>query len=134
MANPKPIDALAQTPSALRNVQASSQDNLGACGGNTAEPPDIFVPPPFTPPGAKAGVGALVKSTSTVLTTGVETQMETDKPILSTASEQPHVPLPIPAKIKEYIPPSRADKASIKLWANDMLSGYPDGRATSFEQ
>ncbi len=124
-----PIDALAQTLSALRKVQASSQDNFGPVAGNTSEPPDMFVPPPFTPLGMKASVGALIKSSSTVLTKRVETQMETDEPILSTASERPNVPLPIPVKIRDYIPHSRADKACMKLWANDMLSGYPGGQA-----
>ncbi len=74
------------------------------------------------------GVGALVKIIFTVLSRQ-ETQMETDEPKPSTASERPCVPLP-----KDYISPSRADEAGMKLWANNILSGYPGGHATSFEQ
>ncbi len=134
MANPMPSDALAQIPSACRKVEASSQDNLGAVAGNSAGPPDMFVLPPFTPPGAKASVGALVKCTSTVLMKRVETQMETDEQFSSTSIGRTHVPSPTPAKPKDYVAPSLADEAGMKKWSNDMLSGHPGGCATSFEQ
>ncbi len=44
--NPTLGDALLQNPSALREISRSSQDNLKACADNTAEPPNMFVPPP----------------------------------------------------------------------------------------
>ncbi len=62
MANPTLSDALAQTPSALRNVQASSQDNLGAVVGNTAPPAQMCVLPVITHPGMGAGIGATIKA------------------------------------------------------------------------
>ncbi len=74
-----PSDALAKTLSAGRKVEASSQVNLAAVAGNCAGPPDMHVPPPFTPPGSKASVGVVIKENSTVLKR-VETQMETDEP------------------------------------------------------
>ncbi len=42
--------ALFQTPSALRKVQSSSQNNLVDLAGNTFGPSNFNVPPPFTPP------------------------------------------------------------------------------------
>ncbi len=71
--------ALLQTPSALRKVQSSSQNNLADLAGNTAGPSNFNVPPPFAPPRMKAGIGAVIKSTPQVLKRK-ETQMETDKP------------------------------------------------------
>ncbi len=107
MANPMPSDTLAQTMSAHRKVEPSSQDNLGAIAGNSAGPPDMNVPPPFTPPGSKPGVGAVIRSTSTVLTR-VETQMETNEIFLLTSFGRPHVPPPTPAKPKDYVAPNLA--------------------------
>ncbi len=113
--------------------EASSQDDLAAVTGISAGPPNMHVPPPFIPPGSKAGVGAVIKDTSTVLTR-VETKMETNEQISSTSVGRPRVPLPTPAKPIDYVAPSQADKAGMRRWANDMLSGHPGGRATSFEQ
>ncbi len=114
-------------------MEASSQDNLAAVAGNSAGPPNMNVPPPFAPPGSKAGFGAVIKSTFTVLTC-VETQMETDEQISSTSIRWPHVPHSTSAKPKDYIEPSLADETGMKKWSNDMLSGHPGGRVTFFEQ
>ncbi len=124
-----PSDTLAQTSSVRRKVEASLQDDLAAVAGNSSGPPNMNVPPPFAPLGSKAGVGAVVKSTSTVLTR-METQMETDEQISSTSIGQPHVPPPTPAKPKYYIAPSLADEAGMRKRSNNILSGHPGGCAT----
>ncbi len=51
--NPSLGDAHLQNQSALMVISRSSQDNLKACAGNTAELMNMFVPPPFTPPRLK---------------------------------------------------------------------------------
>lgn len=130
--NPTPGDTLLQTPSALRKVKTSSQNNLAGLEGNTTGLPDLSVPPTITPQGMKAGVGAIVKMDSS----GNETQMETDKPNIQSLAPimRSHVPAPHAAKSKDYILPSQADEAGKKRWKDKMLSGHPGGRATSFEQ
>ncbi len=60
--------------------------------------------------------------------------MKTNEQISSTSVGRPHVPPPTPAKPKDYIAPSLADKTGMKKWSNDMLSGHPSDRATSFEE
>ncbi len=77
MQNPTLEEALEQNPRAKRDIARSSQDNLAACAGNTAELPDMSVPPPFTPLCQKVGEGARNKISCTV-TTQVESPMETD--------------------------------------------------------
>ncbi len=61
--------------------------------------------------------------------------METDKPDTQSISpiERHHSPAPTPAKKKDYTLPSMADEAGMKKWIDDMLSGYPNSRATDFE-
>ncbi len=76
--NPSPDEALKQTSSALREIARSSQNDLAALAGNTAPPPDMYVPPPIVPPGQLAGTGARVKTTSSTTTRTEETKMETD--------------------------------------------------------
>ncbi len=102
-----------------------------ACARNTAEPPDMHVPPPFTPPCQKAGEGAKTKSSSMVLRK--ETEMETDATPASTVQSRPPVPPRKPATHMDKIP-CLVDEASMKKWSNDMLKGHPDGRATTSEQ
>ncbi len=62
--------------------------------------------------------------------------METDEPNTQSKSaiERPYVPTPTPAKLKDYIPPSQGDQAGMREWKDEMLSGHPGCRATSFEQ
>ncbi len=63
--------------------------------------------------------------------------METDEPNTQSPSpiEQPYVPTLMPAKSKDYIlAPSQANETGMKKLKDDMLSGHPGGRATSFEQ
>ncbi len=95
LANLTPATALLQTLYALRKVQASSQDNLLACAGNTAGSSDMYVPPHFTPLGQKAVEGALIKSSSTVMVHD-ETEMETDEKPLTVVPQRPHLPKPRP--------------------------------------
>ncbi len=64
--NPIAEEALEQNPRAKREIARSSHDNVAACAGNTAELPDMSVPPPFTPPGQKAGEGARTRINLTV--------------------------------------------------------------------
>ncbi len=64
--NPSLDEALEQNTKAKREIAKSSQDNLAAYAGNTAELPDMSVPPPFTPPGHNAGEGARTKTSSTM--------------------------------------------------------------------
>ncbi len=101
VANPTPGAALLQTPSFLQKVQSSSQNNLANLAGNTAGPSNFNIPPPFTPPGMKAGIGAVIKSTPQVLKRQ-ETQMKTDEPNTQSPSpiEKSHVPALMPAKSK----------------------------------
>ncbi len=67
---PTPDEAFEQNPGAKREIARSSQDNLAACAGNTAELPNMYVPPPFTPPGQKTGEGARTKTSSTLTSQG----------------------------------------------------------------
>ncbi len=92
-AHPSLDEALAQNPKAQRLIAKSSQDNLAAVAGNTAPSADMNVPPPFLPPGAKAGVGAITKSSSTVMRTE-ETAMETDATSARVVQSRPPVPPP----------------------------------------
>ncbi len=131
--NPSPDEALQQNPRAKREIARSSQDNLVACAGNTAELPDMSVPPPFTPSGQKPGEGARTKASSTVKSQE-ESQMETDAPTAPTVSVRPPVPLPTPAKDKVSNVPCLVDEAGMKTWSNMMLKGHPSGRATTWEQ
>lgn len=64
--NPSPQEALLQSPGVLRILNWSSQDNLKAVEDNT-EPAPINAPAPVTPPGQKAGIGAVTKTGLTVL-------------------------------------------------------------------
>ncbi len=122
-----PGDALLQNPSALQNVQASSKDNLAAVAGNRAPPAETYVPPPFAPPGAPCGVGATVKSTTTVLHKkgSVETQMEVEDQQVTTSSGRPPVPSPKPAKSADLPMPVIVNEAGMKQCAHTMLSGCP---------
>ncbi len=65
--NPSLDKALAQNPRARREITRSSQDNLSAYASNTAELSEMPVPPPFTPPGQKAGEGAKIKTSLTLM-------------------------------------------------------------------
>ncbi len=124
-------EALAQNPRARREITRSSQDNLAACAGNTAEPSDMPVPPPFTPPGHKAGEGVITKTSSTVMRT-TETAMETDSPKASKVQRRPPVPPPLqPARPKDK-ESCMVDEAGMKKWINDMLRGHPGGCATTW--
>ncbi len=84
---------------ALRVISRLSQDNLKACAGNTAELTNMFVPPPFTHPGTKAGVGMVAKTSSTVMSPQ-EKEIETDGPQAPAVPSRPKVPKPTPAKPK----------------------------------
>ncbi len=125
-------EALAQNPRARRDIARSSDDNLVACTVNTAEPSDMPVPPPFTPPGKKAGEGAQTKTSSTVMRTE-ETAKETDAPQASLVQHRPPVPPQQPATLKDK-EPCMVDEASMRKWSNDMLKGHPAGHATTWEQ
>ncbi len=127
--NLTPATALLQTPSALKKVQASSQDNLLACAVNIARPSNMYVPLPFTPPGKKAGEGALIKSRSTVMAHD-ETEMETDEKRSPVVPLKPPVPKPRSAKTKDYTLHNQAVEADMRKRSNDMLSGHPGGHAT----
>ncbi len=52
-ANPSPSEALEQNLKAKREIARSSQDNLKACTEVSVQLEDLFVPPPFKPPGKK---------------------------------------------------------------------------------
>ncbi len=110
-------------------MQASSQDNLAAVAGNTACPAEMYVPPTFTPPGKKAGIGVTIKSTPTVLKKKKteETQMEVNEQTPSTTSGRPPVPAPKAVKIKDLKMSVQSDEAAMKQWTHDMLSGHPGG-------
>ncbi len=133
LVNPTPATALLLTAFALRKVQASSQDNLLACASNTAGLSNMYVPPPFTPLGKKAGEAALIKSSSTVMAHD-ETEMETDEKPSPVVPLKPPVPKPRSAKMKDYTLPSLAHEAGMRQWSNDMLRGHPGGCATTWEQ
>ncbi len=126
--NPSLDEALAQNPRARREIARSSQDNLAACAGNTAESSDMPVPPPFTPPGHKAGEGAITKISSTVMRTE-ETAIETDATKASEVQCRPPVPPPQAAKPK-HKEPCMVDEAGMMKWSNDMLKCHPGGCAT----
>ncbi len=106
LANPTPVTAMLHTLSALRKVQASSQDNVLACAGNPAGPSDMYVSPPFTPPGQKAGERALIKSSSTVIVHN-ETEMEPDEKPSTEVPQRPSVLKLRPTERKDYTLPSR---------------------------
>ncbi len=109
------LSPLLQSPSALRKVQSSSQDNLNAYAGNTAGPSNMVLPPPFTLPGKNAGDGALIKNSSTVMVHD-ETEMESDEKPSPAVPQKPSVPKPRPAKLKDYTLPSLADEAGMRQW------------------
>ncbi len=85
---------------------------------------------PQTSPCKKAGEGALVKSSSTVMAHD-ETEMETDEKPLPAVPQKPPVPKPRPAKPKDYTLRSLVDEAGMRQWSNDMLRGHLGGHATT---
>ncbi len=60
-ANPSPGEVLAQNQRAKREIARYSQDNLKACTGMSVQLKDMFVPPPFKPPGKMESEGAISK-------------------------------------------------------------------------
>ncbi len=76
-------------------MQVCSQDNLAAVVGSTTPPVDMYIPPPITPLGEKAGIGVTLKNTPVVLMKETEkTQMEVDGQTSSTAPGRPPMPAP----------------------------------------
>ncbi len=131
--HPSLHDALEQNPRARRKIARYSQDNLVASAGNNAELPDMFVPPPFTPLGQKAGEGARTKASLTV-TAQVETPMETDAPQATKVQRRPPVPAPSPAKDIVSNVPYLVSEAGMNKWTSNMLKGHPGDRSTTWEQ
>ncbi len=105
---------------------------MAACAGNTAEQPDMSVPPPFKPLGQKASEGARAKASSTV-TSQEESSMETDALKVTKVPVRYPVPSPRPANAKELNEPCLVDEAGMKKWTSDMLKGHPGGHATTWE-
>ncbi len=93
----------------------------------------MIVPPPFTPPGHKAGKGAIIKASSTV-TVHEEFVMETDAQPAPAVPPIPPVLKTTPARVKELNELCLLDKAGMKKWSSDMLKGHPGGRATTWEE
>ncbi len=116
-ANPSPSEALEQNQKAKREIARSSQDNLKACTDLSVRLEDMFVPPPFKPPGKKGGEGAIRKSSSTVVRT--ETSMETDA-IMAPEVRKPPVPSPCQPRQLDSNEPNLVDEAGVKKWSNDM--------------
>ncbi len=130
--NPSLDEALTQNQRTQREIARSSQDNLAACAGNTAEPSDMLVPPPFTSLCQKASKGVKIKSSSSGMR-NEEAALETDTPQASSVQHRPPVPAPQPATPKDK-EPCMVDKAGMRKWPNDMLKSHPDGQATTWEQ
>ncbi len=122
-----------QNPREKREIARSSQYNLAACTGNTAELPDMYVLPPFTSIDQKVGEGARTKTSSTVTSQG-ESLMETDALNATEVPVRHRLPLPRPATAKELNEPCLVDEAGMKKWTSDMLKGHPGGCATTWEQ
>ncbi len=93
----------------------------------------MFVTPPFTPPGQKAGVRMFIKISSTVMALQ-ETEIETDTPQAAAVHPRLHLPKLTPAKPNNFTMLEMADEAGVREWSNRMLSGHPGGRATKWEQ
>ncbi len=129
-ANPSPSEALAQNQRAKREIVKSSQDNLKACTDVSVQLEDLFVPPPFKPPGKKESEGAIPKSSSTVVRT--ETSTETDA-VMAPEVRRPQVPQPLQPRQRDSTEPHLVNEADIRKWSNNMLKGHPGGRASTWE-
>ncbi len=103
---------LAQNQRANRKIAKSSQDNL------KAQLEDMFVPPPFKPPGKKESEGAILKSNSTVVRT--ETSMETDA-VTAPEVRRPPVQQPRQSRQLDSNEPNLVDEAGVRKLSNDML-------------
>ncbi len=130
-ANPSLDEVLAQNTRAQRLITRSSQDNLAACTDVSLKLPDLTAPPPFTPLDQKAGEGAIIKSSSTVMRD--ETLMETDAILAAAPLKRPSVPPPKPARQKDLNEPCKVNDTGMKKWSNDMLMGHPGGRTSEWE-
>ncbi len=129
-ANPLPSEALEQNQKANSEIARSSQDNLKACTDVSVQLEDMYVPPPFKPPGKKGAEGAIQKSSSMVVRT--DTSMETDA---ITAPEvcKPPVPSWCQPRQCDSNEPNLVDEAGVKKWSNDMLKGHSGGWASTWE-
>ncbi len=112
MQNPTPKEALKQKPRAKREIAISSHDNLADYTGNTAELPDMSLPPLFIPPGKKAGERARTKTSLTMTTQG-ESPMETDAPSATEVMVIPPVPSPRTATAEALNKPCLVDEAGM---------------------
>ncbi len=130
-ANPSHSEALALKQRAKREIPLSSQGNLKACTDVSVQLEDMFVPPPFKPPGKKESEGAISKSSSTIVRT--ETSMETDA-VAAPEVCMPPVPQPRQSRQCDSNEPNLVDEAGMRKWSNDMLKGHPGGRASTWEQ
>ncbi len=117
-ANPLPSEAVTQKQNAKREIARSSQDNLKACTDVSVQLEDMFVPPPFKPPGKKESEGAIPKNSSTVVRT--ETSIETDA-IAAPEVHRPPVPQPRQPRQHDSTEPHLVNEAGLRKWSNDKF-------------